>query len=129
MGAFETFRSALLAALSTATAGLGDHVVRGVRALPHLSEPGAVATWLCALAGLDGTGGLILDARLASSSAVSPERRAAWRQAYELMLGLREVLRELPEDEPAKESCEACASFGCSACDQSGVLFTDARAA
>jgi hypothetical protein len=128
MRAFETFRSELLSALSTATAGLGDHVVRGVRELPSIGEPGAAATWLYAIAGLDGTGGLILDSKLASGSAVSPSRRAAWRQAYELMLGLREVLRELPE-EPAKESCECCESFGCSACDGSGLLFDDARAA
>lgn len=129
MGAFETFRSALLAALSTATAGLGDHVVRGVRALPHLAETGAVATWIYALTGLDGTGGLILDAKLASGSAVSPERRAAWRQAYELMVGLREVLRELPVEEPAKASCEACGGFRCSACDGAGITFAEPRAA
>jgi hypothetical protein len=130
MGAFETFRTALVAALSTATAGLGDYLVRGVRGLPSLSEPGAVATWLYALSGLDRTGGLLLEAKLAMDSpSLSPERRAAWRKAYELMLGLREVLRELPAEEPAKESCEACESFGCSLCDQSGMTFTDARAA
>jgi hypothetical protein len=129
MGAFETFRSLLIAALSTATAGLGDHIVRGVRALPHLAEPGAVATWLYAISGGNGTGGLLLEARLASCSAVSPERRAAWRQAYELMVGLREVLRELPAEEPAKESCEACGGFRCSACDGQGVIFAEPRAA
>lgn len=134
MAPLETFRSALVAALRDATRGYSDLYVTGVlslpaKALPGLSDAGAVADWAYLLGGSDGTGGLVGDARLAMAcQASTAEHRAAWRRVYDLGLGFLQVLRELPP-EPAKASCEACEAFGCSACDQSGVEFAEPEAA
>ncbi len=127
MVAFETIRSQLLQELATATRGLTDLYVRGVRELPALDQDGAADAWLYALAGGDGTGGLILEARIRSGSAGTPEVRAAWDRARGLMVGLREVLFELVAS--AKASCADCDGFRCSACDGTGAAFEEARAA
>src|SRR5690348_8517275 len=104
LSTFNSLRLLLIAAIREATRGLGDLYLSGLLELPQVLGSGGAAEWLYAISGSDGTGGLLLEARIAMESPrLSAESRAAWRRAYELMLGLREVLRELPA-EPAKAS-------------------------
>lgn len=126
MVAFEEMRARLVAAFDAANSSMiGDRsYARCVRGLPALDEPDAVAAWLYAVAGGDGSGGLLRDVKVRLGRGGTPEEMRAWIEAWDLLLGLRSVLCEMP----AKASCGADCVSGCSACDGEGVVFEEVAA-
>lgn len=129
MGAFETFKTELLDAISAATRGYGEtHYARGVKALPAIAEPDAIETWLEAIVGRDGTGGLLLDVRLEACGAHCIERKEAWCKAFDLLQGMAILMHE--EVERSRASCRDCdGGEACAECGGAGVTFVEGVAA
>ncbi|WP_438029127.1 hypothetical protein [Sorangium sp. So ce233] len=78
LSTFNSLRLLLIAAVREATRGLGDLYLGGLLDLPQVLGNGGAADWLYAISGTDGSGGLLLEARIAMDSPrLTAESRAA----------------------------------------------------